>query len=117
MVLLAQLDLCSGDCLEFGTHLKAASEIVKRHGSDGTEQGFFQQRLAWLDIMGSTTSSRMIEKNPEHIKAALNKFKTPSGRGWGFDVFDCPIDLMSVLQTLLYCISYTCLQESHPMWP
>ncbi|KAJ5984724.1 hypothetical protein N7481_006823 [Penicillium waksmanii] len=47
MVLLAQLDLCSGDCLEFGTHLNAASDIVKRHGSDGTERGFFQQRLAW----------------------------------------------------------------------
>ncbi|KAJ5932951.1 hypothetical protein N7516_007440 [Penicillium verrucosum] len=97
MVLLAQLDLCSGDCLEFGTHLKAASEIVKRHGSDGTEQGFFQQRLAWLDIMGSTTSSRMIQMNPEHIKAFLNKFKTPSGRRWGFDVFDCPIDLFECI--------------------
>ncbi|KAJ5347047.1 uncharacterized protein N7506_000300 [Penicillium brevicompactum] len=97
MVLLAQLDLCSGDCLEFGTHLKAASEIVKRHGSDGTEQGFFQQRLAWLDIMGSTTSSRMIQMNPEHIKAALNKFKNPSGRRWGFDVFDCPIDLFECI--------------------
>ncbi|CAI7602582.1 unnamed protein product [Penicillium pancosmium] len=97
MVLLAQLDLCSGDCLEFGTHLNAASEIVKRHGSDGTDRGFFQQRLAWLDIMGATTSSRMPHLKHEHIKAALNKFKTPSGRKWGFDVFDCPIDLFEYI--------------------
>ena len=41
------LELCSGDCLEFGTHLKAASAFVKQRGSDGTERGFFQQRLAW----------------------------------------------------------------------
>ncbi|QGA16161.1 hypothetical protein EYB26_003828 [Talaromyces marneffei] len=97
MILLAQLDLCSGDCLEFGTHLKAASDIVKRHGSDGTDRGFFQQRLAWLDIMGATTSSRMPHLKPEHVQASLNKFKTPSGRKWGFDVFDCPIDLFEYI--------------------
>ncbi|OOQ87342.1 hypothetical protein PEBR_17920 [Penicillium brasilianum] len=97
MVLLAQLDLCSGDCLEFGTHLKAASDIVKRHGSDGTERGFFQQRLAWLDVMGATTSSRMPYLKPENVKASLNRFKTLSGRKWGFDVFDCPIDLFEYI--------------------
>ncbi|KAJ5377364.1 uncharacterized protein N7496_004773 [Penicillium cataractarum] len=107
MVLLAQLDLCSGDCLEFGTHLKAASDIVKRHGSDGTERAFFQQRLAWLDIMGATTSSRMPHLKPEHVTAALNKFTTPSGRKWGFDVFDCPIDLFE------YIADITVLHKLH----
>ncbi|PCG90209.1 Protein of unknown function DUF3468 [Penicillium occitanis (nom. inval.)] len=107
MILLAQLDLCSGDCLEYGTHLKAASDIVKRHGSDGTDRGFFQQRLAWLDIMGATTSSRMPHLNPEHVQAALNKFNTSSGRKWGFDVFDCPIDLFE------YITEITVLHKLH----
>lgn len=48
--------------------------------------------------MGATTSSRMPHLKPEHVKAALNKFKTPSGgRKWGFDVFDCPIDLFEYI--------------------
>lgn len=57
------------------------------------------QRLHFvrLDILGATTSSRMPHLKPEHVKAALNKFKTPSGRKWGFDVFDCPIDLFEYI--------------------
>lgn len=47
--------------------------------------------------MGATTSSRMPHLKPEQIKAALNKFKSPSGRKWGFDVFDCPIDLFEYI--------------------
>lgn len=47
MLLLAQLDVCSGDCVEFETHLKAASTFIKQRGSDGTERGFIEQRIAW----------------------------------------------------------------------
>lgn len=60
-----------------------------------------------LDIMGATTSSRMPHLKPEQIKAALNKFKTPSGRKWGFDVFDCPIDLFE------YIADITALHKLH----
>ena len=47
--------------------------------------------------MGATTSSRKPYLPPEEVKAALNKFKTPRGREWGFDVFDCPIDLFEYI--------------------
>lgn len=57
--------------------------------------------------MGATTSSRMPHLNPEHVQAALNKFKTPSGRKWGFDVFDCPIDLFE------YIAEITVLHKLH----
>ncbi|KAF2120267.1 fungal-specific transcription factor domain-containing protein [Lophiotrema nucula] len=104
MLLLAQLDLCSGDCIEFGTHLEAASTYIKSRGSDGTERGFFEQRLAWLDVMGATTTLRMPHWTSKDIKATLNKFRTPSGREWGFDVFYCPIDLLEYTAdiTVLY---------------
>ncbi|KIV82574.1 hypothetical protein PV11_04675 [Exophiala sideris] len=104
MLLLAQLDVCSGDCVEFGTHLKAASTFIKLRGSDGTERGFIEQRIAWLDIMGATTSSRMPHWSSEDVKATLNKFRTPTGREWGFDVFYCPIDLFEHIAdiTVLY---------------
>ncbi|KUJ17254.1 uncharacterized protein LY89DRAFT_696763 [Mollisia scopiformis] len=109
MLLLAQLDLCSGDCIEFGTHLEAAGKFVKSHGSDGTDRGFFEQRLACslvnrLDVMGATTTSRMPHWTSDEIKATLNKFRTPSGRKWGFDVFYCPIDLLEYIAdiTILY---------------
>jgi hypothetical protein len=38
------------------------------------------------------------------VKAALEKFRTPSGREWGFDVFYCPIDLFEYIAdiTMLY---------------
>lgn len=57
--------------------------------------------------MGATTSSRMPHLNLEHVQAALNKFKTPSGRKWGFDVFDCPIDLFE------YIADITVLHKLH----
>lgn len=44
--------------------------------------------------MGATTTSRMPHWTSIDIKASLNKFRTPSGREWGFDVFYCPIDLL-----------------------
>lgn len=57
--------------------------------------------------MGATTSSRMPHLEPEHVQAALNKFSTPSGRKWGFDVFDCPIDLFE------YIADITVLHKLH----
>lgn len=94
---------------------------MKQAGSDGTEQGYFQQRIAWscsfpsclliqslwshrLDIMGATTSSRMPYLTSEELKVALNKFMSPTGREWGFDVFYCPIDLFEYIAdiTVLY---------------
>lgn len=57
--------------------------------------------------MGATTSSRMPHLKPEHVQAALNKFKTPAGRKWGFDVFDCPIDLFE------YIADITVLHKLH----
>lgn len=44
---------------------------------------------------------------PEHVQAALNRFKTPSGRTWGFDVFDCPVDLFE------YIAEVTVLHKLH----
>lgn len=57
--------------------------------------------------MGATTSSRMPHLQAEHVQAALNKFKTLSGRKWGFDVFDCPIDLFE------YIADITVLHKLH----
>jgi hypothetical protein len=50
--------------------------------------------------MGATTTSRMPNFCLEDIKAVLNKFKTPTGWRWGFDVFNCPIDLFEYLATI-----------------
>lgn len=79
------------------------------HGKFFTPWLHFMQRSHFvrLDIMGATTSSRMPHLKPEHVTAALNKFKTPSGRKWGFDVFDCPIDLFE------YIADITVLHKLH----
>lgn len=47
--------------------------------------------------MGATTSAQLPFMTSNDISAALNRFKTPSGRQWGFDVFDCPVDLVEHL--------------------
>ncbi|KFY34747.1 hypothetical protein V494_06501 [Pseudogymnoascus sp. VKM F-4513 (FW-928)] len=115
MLLLAQLDVCSGDCVEFETHLRAASAFIKLRGSDGTERGFIEQRIAWLDVMGATTSSRMLHWSPEDLTATLNKFKSPSGeREWGFDVFYCPVDLFEYIAniTVLYKLEPDAIQKA-----
>ena len=45
--LLTVVEVCSGDCVEFETHIKAASTFIKQRGSDGTERAFIEQRIAW----------------------------------------------------------------------
>lgn len=109
MLLLAQIDICSGDCTEFETHLKGAMSLVKLRGSDGTDRCFFEQRLVWLDIMGSTTTPRMPHLNSVDVKKALDKFNTTSGREWGYDVFFCPIDLFEYIAdiTMLYKLQHS----------
>jgi hypothetical protein len=54
--------------------------------------------------MGATTTPRMPHWTSQDIKATLNKFRTPLGREWGFDVFYCPIDLLEYIAdiTVLY---------------
>lgn len=69
------------------------------HGNVSSPSLYHMQCLHFfrLDIMGATTSSRMPYLKPENVKASLDRFKTPSGRKWGFDVFDCPIDLFEYI--------------------
>lgn len=50
-----------------------------------------------LDIIGATTSSEAPHLTRQQVAAALDRFTTPTGREWGFDVFDCPIDLFECL--------------------
>ena len=54
--------------------------------------------------MGATTSSRIPRLSSEQIKAALNRFDGSAGREWGFDVFDCPVDLFEYIAdiTIMY---------------
>ncbi|KEF57383.1 uncharacterized protein A1O9_05300 [Exophiala aquamarina CBS 119918] len=111
MLLLAQLDVCSGDCVEFTTHLKAARTFIRLYDTKDTERSFIEQRLAWLDIMEATTNPRMPHLATEDIKRILNKFRTPSGeRLWGLDVFHCPIDLFEHLADVVV------LYESQPKY-
>jgi Fungal specific transcription factor domain len=53
-----------------------------------------------LDIIGATTSSRMPHFSLQEINIVLGKFKTPTGRRWGFDVFNCPVDLFEYLAAI-----------------
>lgn len=40
--------MCSGDCTEFETHLKAAVTIIRDGHIDHAANGhYFEQRLAW----------------------------------------------------------------------
>lgn len=41
--------MCSGDCIEFETHLKAAIALVLDQNIDhSANRYYFEQRLAWL---------------------------------------------------------------------
>ncbi|KAH7237189.1 fungal-specific transcription factor domain-containing protein [Fusarium solani] len=98
MLMLAQLDMCSGDCLEFETHLKAAVVIIRGHDYDhASNRHYFEQRLAWLDMMASTTSPRLPNLSTTELKAALGRCSNHGRRQWSYDVFPCPIDLFEIL--------------------
>lgn len=55
--------------------------------------------------MGTTTGRRMPVLSSAEVKAALNKFKSPHGRKWGFDVFYCPIDLFELIADITMLVS------------
>ncbi|KAG9255100.1 fungal-specific transcription factor domain-containing protein [Emericellopsis atlantica] len=98
IVMLAQLDMCSGDCFEFETHLKAAVGIIRdRQVDSARSRYFFEQRLAWLDIIISTTSTRLPYFTVEELKTALGRFLSHGKREWSYDVFPCPVDLCEML--------------------
>ncbi|RTE71987.1 hypothetical protein BHE90_013612 [Fusarium euwallaceae] len=98
MLMLAQLDMCSGDCLEFETHLKAAVDLIRGQNYDhAPNRHYFEQRLAWLGMMASTTSTRLPNLSTKELKAALGRFSDNGQRRWSYDVFPCPIDLFEIL--------------------
>ncbi|KAF5024614.1 hypothetical protein F66182_3377 [Fusarium sp. NRRL 66182] len=98
ILVLAQLDMCSGDCTEFGTHLKAAVVIVRDEAYDGlANRYYFDQRLAWLDVMSSTTSARPPNLTREEVMAILRRFSSHGTRQWSYDVFPCPIELFEII--------------------
>lgn len=93
-----------GKAARLGRHwsrfLRATSSMVN-FKSLQSAQSLTRNRL---DIMGATTGSRMPLLSSAEVRAALNKFRTPRGREWGFDVFYCPIDLFEYIAdiTMLY---------------
>lgn len=58
-----------------------------------------------MDIIGTTSGQRMPVLSSAEVKAALNKFKSPYGREWGFDVFYCPIDLFEYIADITMLVS------------
>ncbi|KAH6969331.1 fungal-specific transcription factor domain-containing protein [Fusarium avenaceum] len=98
ILMLAQLDMCSGDCNEFRTHLKAAASVIRNQDYDGAvNKYYFEQRLAWLDIMSSTTSTKQPNLVLEEVKTIIGRFSTNGVRQWSYDVFPCPIDLFEII--------------------
>ncbi|VUC35040.1 unnamed protein product [Clonostachys rosea] len=109
ILMLAQVDMCSGDCIEFETHLKAAVAIIRgRHSDDSLNRYYFEQRLTWLDVISSTSSSRALNFTAKEIKVTLERHSNANGREWSYDVFPCPIDLFEML------VDVTLLYKSHP---
>ncbi|KAK7216688.1 hypothetical protein V2G26_004691 [Clonostachys chloroleuca] len=108
ILMLAQVDMCSGDCIEFETHLKAAVAILRgRHNEQSVNRYYFEQRLVWLDIISSTSSSRAPNFTAKEVNMALHRHSNADGREWSYDVFPCPIDLFEML------VDITMLYKSH----
>ncbi|KAJ4123049.1 hypothetical protein NW768_010041 [Fusarium equiseti] len=98
ILMLAQLDMCSGDCTEFEMHLKAAVAVIRGPRYDGeANRYYFEQRLAWLDVMSSTTSQRPPNLTIEEVKTIVGRFSSNGHRQWSYDVFPCPIDLFEII--------------------
>ncbi|KAH6974940.1 fungal-specific transcription factor domain-containing protein [Ilyonectria sp. MPI-CAGE-AT-0026] len=119
---LAQLDMCSGDCLEFETHLEAAVVIIRDNKyNHAANRYYFEQRLAWLDMMRSTTSTRLPNLTAKEFRTALGRFSSEGSRKWSYDVFPCPVDLFEILADItmlsktqldLTCPSQRVLEEA-----
>ncbi|CAG1997739.1 unnamed protein product [Fusarium graminearum] len=98
ILMLAQLDMCSGDCVEFQTHLKAAVAVIRNPGYAGSaNKHYFEQRLTWLDVMSSTTSQSPPNLTIAEVKAIIGRFTSNGQRKWSYDVFPCPIDLFEII--------------------
>ncbi|QPC67981.1 hypothetical protein HYE67_010212 [Fusarium culmorum] len=98
ILMLAQLDMCSGDCVEFQTHLKAAVAVIRNPCYDGSfNKYYFEQRLAWLDVMSSTTSQSPPNLTIAEVKVIIGRFNVNGQRQWSYDVFPCPIDLFEII--------------------
>ncbi|UZP35164.1 hypothetical protein NXS19_002980 [Fusarium pseudograminearum] len=98
ILMLAQLDMCSGDCVEFQTHLKAAVAVIRNPGYDGSaNKYYFEQRLAWLDVMSSTTSQSPPNLIMAEVRAIIGRFTNNGQRQWSYDVFPCTIDLFEII--------------------
>ncbi|XEU99913.1 hypothetical protein FSHL1_005200 [Fusarium sambucinum] len=98
ILMLAQLDMCSGDCAEFQTHLKAAVAVIRSPSYDGSaNMYYFEQRLAWLDVMSATTSQRPPNLSVAEVKTIISRFSGNGQRQWSYDVFPCPIDLFEII--------------------
>ncbi|KAF4955910.1 hypothetical protein FSARC_11725 [Fusarium sarcochroum] len=105
ILMLAQLDMCSGDCTEFETHLKAAAVVIRNLDYDGAaNRYYFEQRLAWLDMMSSTTSNQLPNLTTEEVKTIIGRFSSNGSREWSYDVFPCPIDLFEILAEITILI-------------
>ncbi|KIX99263.1 uncharacterized protein Z520_04839 [Fonsecaea multimorphosa CBS 102226] len=108
ILMMAQMDMCTGDCAEFDTHIPAARAFVDEHGSNLPDRGYCEQRLAWLDIMRSTTSDRFLTFTSPDLKKVFSRYRSAAGhvREWGNEAFACPIDLLEYIVdvTVLYKI-------------
>ncbi|KAF5679433.1 transcription factor [Fusarium heterosporum] len=105
VLMLAQLDMCSGDCDEFPTHLQAAASIVRSKNYDGAgNRYYFEQRLVWLDVMSSTTSLRQPNLSLEEVKTIIGRVVANGGRQWSYDVFPCPVDLFEIIIEITFLL-------------
>ncbi|KAH8653891.1 fungal-specific transcription factor domain-containing protein [Xylariales sp. PMI_506] len=108
-----ETQMCSGDCVEFETHLAAAATILRTNNHEFPGRDYFEQRLIWLDTMGATSSSRIPQFSSNEVRTVLNRSKDLHNGEWSCDMFYCPIDIFEHLRdaTMLYKIQ---LQDSKP---
>ncbi|RGP81286.1 transcription factor [Fusarium longipes] len=115
ILMLAQLDMCSGDCVEFHTHLKAATAVLRNRDYDGSVNGYyFEQRLAWLDVMSSTTSDRLPNLTIEEVKTIIGRLSRNGHRQWSYDVFPCPVELFEIIVEITFLFKTRCLRSQSP---
>ncbi|EXJ80552.1 hypothetical protein A1O1_08698 [Capronia coronata CBS 617.96] len=105
MLMMAQLDMCTGDLAEFDIHVPAAKAFVRAYGTVMPDRSYCEQRLAWWDIMRATTSTRLLTFTSTDLKKTISRYQSPhGGREWGCDAFACPVDLAEYIAdvTMLY---------------
>ncbi|KIW68114.1 hypothetical protein PV04_04081 [Phialophora macrospora] len=110
ILMMAQTDMCTGDCAEFDAHIPAAKAFVDEHGPTLPDRSYCEQRLAWLDIMRSTTSDRFLTFTSPDLKKVFSRYRAApqAAREWGNEAFACPIDLLE------YIVDVTVLYKLQP---